>query len=202
MSEIEEKFNHVAVMAAIQSQLKVPKGRSGQHYKYRSVDDITAKLKPILAQYGAALKMEDTIRDIAGRPYIISDVNIIFPNGKAFGSSAVAEIPPKLGSMSAPQICGAASTYARKTALCGVLAIDDSPDPDGMPGGVYGGAPAAANGEADPAGNAKITHWLEASKRSIAGFNEWLATNWPDYPVLGQLSGEQVKAICGALKIS
>ena len=47
---------------------------------------------------------------------------------------AFAREPEQLSNMNPSQVTGAASSYARKYALCGLLAIDDSVDADSAAG--------------------------------------------------------------------
>lgn len=111
----------------IQSQLHVRKTKKGNvMYTYRTAEEIINALKPLLAKYGCALKMDDTIEEVAGRVYVRSVATLVNEGGECVQAQSQAREPESLTSMSSPQISGACSSYARKYALCGLFAIDNS----------------------------------------------------------------------------
>lgn len=119
----------------IQEELKAPKNQRNNfgNYNYRSAEDIIEAVKPIAHKYGYYLNISDDIREIGGRVYIMSTAALI-PEGKddrvivtSFGWAREEET--KKG-MDGAQITGSASSYARKYALNGLLAIDDTKDSD------------------------------------------------------------------------
>jgi len=115
----------------IQQELKAPKGQfnSFGKYNYRSCEDIIEALKPIIHSMGYWIIIEDDVVAIGGRVYIRAMVTIT--NGdKQWTSSAFAREEESKKGMDASQVTGAASSYARKYALNGLLAIDDSKDSD------------------------------------------------------------------------
>lgn len=120
-------------LQGIQSSLKAPKGQTNKFggYKYRSCEDILTALKPLLAEWGCSLTVSDSIVEVSGRVYVKavaslldndSDVGIL-----CAGFAREAEV--KKG-MDDAQITGSASSYARKYALNGLFAIDDTKDAD------------------------------------------------------------------------
>ena len=116
----------------IQSELKAPKGQfnSFGKYKYRSCEDIVEAVKPLLSKYKASLNLSDEVVEIGGRGYVKARATIYFEDGaisQAIGYAREAET--KKG-MDEAQITGTASSYARKCALNGLLAIDDTKDAD------------------------------------------------------------------------
>jgi hypothetical protein len=118
-------------LSIIQSELKAPKGNfnSFGKYKYRSCEDIVEAVKPVLLKHGFALIITDELLNIGERYYI--KATALITNGtthyNAVGWAREEEI--KKG-MDAAQITGSASSYARKYALNGLLAIDDTKDAD------------------------------------------------------------------------
>ena len=118
----------------IQAELKAPKNQvnSFGKYKYRSAEDIIEAVKPILFKYQTALLISDEVVQVADRVYVkatamlIDETNEELPI-KVYGWAREEEV--KKG-MDAAQITGSASSYARKYALNGLFAIDDTKDAD------------------------------------------------------------------------
>jgi hypothetical protein len=122
-------------MKSIQSQLKAPKGQfnSFGKYKYRSCEDIVEAVKPLLAQAGYHLILSDDIIAVGDRIYVKATATV-FNGTEVLGTaSAFAREPSDKKGMDASQITGTASSYARKYALNGLLAIDDTKDADTQP---------------------------------------------------------------------
>ena len=112
----------------VQRNLYVPKGRQQQNYKYRSIDDILESVKKIIPE-NCYITMADSVVNIGDRNYLCSVAT--FHNGESsVHATGYAWEPEKIAAMSLPQITGSCSSYARKTALCGLLMIDDSKDVD------------------------------------------------------------------------
>lgn len=121
-------------LAVIQSRLKAPKGQynSFGKYKYRSCEDIVEAVKPLLAEQGCALMMSDELVFVGDRYYIKATVTIQNAAGEKVQSTALAREEEEKKGMDASQITGTASSYARKYALNGLLAIDDTKDADAL----------------------------------------------------------------------
>lgn len=120
-------------IVAIQSELKAPKGQynSFGKYNYRSCEDILEGVKPLLAKHGLVLTIQDEIELIGDRYYVKATATIT--NGKEnISSSAYARESLDKKGMDSSQVTGATSSYARKYALNGLLAIDDTKDADTM----------------------------------------------------------------------
>lgn len=118
-------------LAKIQAAVKAPKGQfnSFGKYKYRSCEDIIEAVKPIINPKGFYLILSDEIVEIGGRFYIKATASI--SNGtETFSSSAFAREEESRKGADGAQITGAASSYARKYALNGLFAIDDTRDSD------------------------------------------------------------------------
>lgn len=117
------------MLAEIQARLKAPKDKQNEFggYAYRNAESILRAFKEI-APEGASLTMSDTITLIGDRLFLVATVKL-FDNGAEVATaqgSAMHALTKK--GMDDAQITGACSSYARKYALCGLLAIDDSTD--------------------------------------------------------------------------
>ena len=113
----------------IQRALVAPKNqRNGfGKYNYRSCEDILEALKPILGD--GTVIMSDTITEISGRYYVKATAKFSLGSESIECDGWAREAEDKKG-MDASQITGACSSYARKYALNGLFAIDDSKDAD------------------------------------------------------------------------
>ena len=120
-------------IVAIQSELKAPKGQynSFGKYNYRSCEDILEGVKPLLAKHGLVLTIQDSINLIGDRFYVKATATITDGKDEISTSAYARESLDKKG-MDASQVTGATSSYARKYALNGLLAIDDTKDADTM----------------------------------------------------------------------
>ena len=127
------KDNTPKIMQCIQAELKAPKGRTNKFggYSYRSAEDILEALKPLLSKYDCFLTIDDSIVEVGGRVYVKSTATIeeSFGDVVSEASAFAREAEVKKG-MDEAQITGSASSYARKYALNGLFAIDDTKDPD------------------------------------------------------------------------
>lgn len=120
-------------IVAIQSELKAPKGQynSFGKYNYRSCEDILEGVKPLLAKHGLVLTIRDGIELIGDRYYVKATATITDGKEQLSTDAYARESLDKKG-MDASQVTGATSSYARKYALNGLLAIDDTKDADTM----------------------------------------------------------------------
>ena len=116
----------------IQSRLKAPKKNKNTFggYNYRSCEDILEAVKPICHELECLINIYDEIVEVGGRVYVKATATIINKEGLSFSSTAYAREEETKKGMDAAQITGAASSYARKYALNGLLAIDDTKDAD------------------------------------------------------------------------
>ncbi len=122
-----------AKLAAVQAALKAPKGQynSFGKYKYRSCEDIVESVKPLLKQNGLLLTMTDEIEHIGDRFYVKAIATVIdIEDGSMVAVSASAREEDSKKGMDGSQVTGASSSYARKYALNGMFAIDDTKDSD------------------------------------------------------------------------
>ena len=120
-------------VVAIQSELKAPKGQynSFGKYNYRSCEDILEGVKPLLAKHGLVLTIRDCIELIGDRYYVKATATITDGKEQLSTDAYARESLDKKG-MDASQVTGSTSSYARKYALNGLLAIDDTKDADTM----------------------------------------------------------------------
>lgn len=120
-------------MVAVQSKLKAPKGQynSFGKYNYRSCEDILEGVKPLLNKYDLYLTIDDEVKLIGDRYYIKATATLS-DGAESISVSAYARESLDKKGMDASQVTGATSSYARKYALNGLLAIDDTKDVDTM----------------------------------------------------------------------
>lgn len=116
-------------LADVQQALKVPKDQTNKFggYKYRTCGAILEAAKPHMPD--ATVTLSDEIVQVGDRFYIKATAT--FVGEDTVSVTALAREPLNKKGMDEPQITGTASTYARKVALGGLFAIDDSAeDPD------------------------------------------------------------------------
>lgn len=117
----------------IQNDLKAPKSQRNNfgNYNYRSCEDILEALKPILKAYNCAILISDEVLSVENRFYVKATVTLIdADNSEQVHSTALAREPENKKGADESQITGASSSYARKYALNGMFAIDDTKDSD------------------------------------------------------------------------
>lgn len=122
-----------AKIARIQDKLFVPKGQYNGHgkYNYRSCEDILVAVKPLLKEEGLLLMLKDEILEISGRYYVEAHATLIdVETGATYVVRGYAREAETQSGMSAGQLTGATSSYARKYALNGLFAIDNTKDLD------------------------------------------------------------------------
>ena len=117
-----------------QTELKAPKGQydSFGKYKYRSCEDILEAIKPFLTETKTVLTINDEIVFIGNRFYVKATAVLAdCENENSFiHNTAFAREDDSKKGMDGSQITGASSSYARKYALNGLFAIDDTKDAD------------------------------------------------------------------------
>lgn len=122
-----------AKLLEIQQALKAPKGQRNDFgkYNYRSCEDIVEAVKPLLGEQKAVLTISDEIKMIGERYYIFATAAIVdAETGERVEVTAQAREADNKKGMDPSQVTGATSSYARKYALNGLLAIDDTKDAD------------------------------------------------------------------------
>lgn len=122
----------------IQQKLKAPKNADNKFggYKYRSAEQILQAVKPFLEEEELVLTLSDDVVAVGNRIYVkavarLRDIN----NVEIAYTMAYAREDESLKGMTQSQITGSASSYARKYALSGLFAIDNTDDPDALNNG-------------------------------------------------------------------
>lgn len=115
----------------IQSKLKAPKSQRNTfgNYNYRSCEDILEAIKPLLAEDKATIVVSDEMVLLGNRFYVKATATLRVGEETISATGYAREEETKKG-MDASQITGASSSYARKYALNGLFAIDDTKDSD------------------------------------------------------------------------
>lgn len=118
-------------LVKIQQQLKAPKSEynSFAKFSYRSAENILEAVKPLIHELGLALTLTDEVVNIGNSNYVKALVMLTDGTDYVSASAYAREEETKKG-MDAAQITGSASSYARKYALNGLFAIDDTKDAD------------------------------------------------------------------------
>lgn len=132
----------------IQQKLRVNKDKEADKgkYKYRTAEGILEAVKPLLDEQKCTIILNDVIWESSSGTYFLKATATLWNmQGKVAEAEGFAMLDEhksrrydnytkeyvEVKSMSNEQATGSASSYARKYALCGLLAIDDSTqDPD------------------------------------------------------------------------
>jgi len=120
-------------LQGIQSSLKAPKGQTNKFggYSYRSAEDILTAVKPLLRKNGCTLVISDDIVGVEGRVYVKATAVLAEAESDySIQVNGFARESETRKGMDDSQITGSASSYARKYALNGLFAIDDTKDAD------------------------------------------------------------------------
>ena len=112
-------------LSKIQKELKCEKSRNNKFggYSYRTLEDIQEALKAKLD--GLSVTLTDDVIIVSDRVYIKATASITDGN-KSISVNAIAREPLSQKGMSDSQVTVATSSYARKTALNGLLLLDDT----------------------------------------------------------------------------
>ena len=124
-------MNLPTILTVIQAELKAPKDQRNNFgkYNYRSAEGILEALKPHLAKHKCCLTLSDAMTEVGGRVYVQATVTLRSGDESLSVSACAREAATRKG-MDDSQITGATSSYARKYALNGMFAIDDTKDAD------------------------------------------------------------------------
>lgn len=125
--------NIIGKLSEIQTQIKAPKNlyNSFGKYKYRNAESICEAVKPYLAATKTALSIQDDIEQKGEKLFIKATVTILDTESDGtYSTHAYAELDPTHKGMSADQITGCCSSYARKYALNAMFLLDDTKDAD------------------------------------------------------------------------
>lgn len=123
----------IAKLSKVQEKLYAPKDKTNEFgkFSYRSAEDILRAVKPLLASEGLAVTMTDNVENIGNRFYVKSTVSVTeSKTGESVSVTAWARETDTRKGMDEAQVTGSSTSYARKYALCGLFAIDDSATQD------------------------------------------------------------------------
>lgn len=118
-------------LTEIQSAIMVPKTQYNDFSKfhYRNCEQILEALKPHLIRFDLMINLTDEVLNISDRFYVKSIATITDGESTISSCGYARESESKKG-MDSAQLTGSCSSYARKYALAGLLALDDSKDID------------------------------------------------------------------------
>lgn len=128
----EAKPNQTTIydkLSAVQAALKAPKGQYNPHgnFRYRSCENILEAVKPLLKDARLVLTIHDDIITKGDRYYVEATATLFDIDTKeSISNTAYAREELERKGMCAAQLTGSSSSYARKYALNGLFAIDDS----------------------------------------------------------------------------
>ena len=117
----------------VQQLLKAPKDlhNSFANYNYRTTEAILQAFKPLLKENNLIILLDDEVETRGEYNYIRATAKIVdIETGEHIETSALAREDRERKKFDAPQISGSCSSYARKYALSGLLAIDNTKDSD------------------------------------------------------------------------
>lgn len=176
-------------LSIIQSGLKVPKNQYNKFgdYSYRNCEDILEALKPILKETGTVITLSDEIELLGNRYYVKATATLTDVESKeSVSNSAFAREDEDKKKMDGSQLTGSASSYARKYALNGLLAIDDTRDSDFLNNstqslseprrGTQNNNNIPQNGNTEKYRN-EIANILKAKEIPFKMFTDWLQNN-------------------------
>ena len=129
----EDNTSLTTKLMMIQSELKAPKNQRNNFgkYNYRNCEDILNALKPHLMKYKCVVLLTDDLVLIGDRFYIKATAKLVdAESDNTISVNAYAREEETKKGMDSSQITGSASSYARKYALNGLFAIDDTKDSD------------------------------------------------------------------------
>jgi len=137
-------------LSAIQAKLKAPKSQFNAFgkYKYRSLEDIFEGLKPLLSEHKAAVTIQDEMVQVGQRIYVKAAATL-HCGGEQMTVTAYAREAENKKGMDESQVTGSTSSYARKYAMNGLFAIDDTKDADATNQHNGNGNPKPANAKPD-----------------------------------------------------
>jgi len=100
-------------------------------FNYRSAEQMLTELKPLLSKEKLIISFKE---EHISEDYLRCTVSLIdVSDGERFETSSDVLTDRAMKGMSLPQCSGAAISYIRKYALCGLLAVtDSSSDPDAI----------------------------------------------------------------------
>lgn len=208
---MENKKTLIEKISNIQKELKAPKSQfnSFGKYNYRSCEDIVESVKPLLSKQGLALFIKDEIIFVGDRYYIKATATITDGENEV-STTALAREPLEKKGMDDSQITGTASSYARKYALNGLFAIDDTKDADSLNTSKdytekTHNAPNRAKNTPNSTISQKPLDLLKDYENALpsdkmASFHNWLREKYGTM-IITELTEEQMNEVCKIVKI-
>ena len=116
----------------IQKELKAPKSQYNNFgkYAYRSAEDILEAVKPICHEQKCTITLSDEVKELNNGWVYITAIATLSDAESSVSVQAHARESETRKGMDSSQITGSSSSYARKYALNGLFAIDDTKDSD------------------------------------------------------------------------
>ncbi len=187
-------------LICVQNELKAPKSQynSFGKYNYRSCEDIFEALKPLLKNHKAVIFTSDSVENIGGRFYVKSTVAFVdceSPETPPITVTAFAREEETKKGADGSQITGASSSYARKYALNGMFAIDDTKDSDYLNDGKDTSAKKDTKKETEQPTDWRHEYMKICSEKGIDSVK--YAT---EHKISKTTTQEEFKAICAVLK--
>jgi hypothetical protein len=193
-------------LSVIQEAFKAPKSEFNTHggFKYRSLEPMLKELKPILKEHNCMIMFNDRLESCADTPHIVAEAILVdLDSDNTVIASASAQEAAIQKGMQAAQISGSTSSYARKYALAGLLAVDDEADLDSKDGN-------SQNSRVSKGGELKASPNKPASPAQKKFLNELYQQTHPDGDVLEfieeegviakEMTSEQASHLIGLLK--
>lgn len=209
MENLKSKINEK--LSNIQKELKAPKSQynSFGKYNYRSCEDIVEAVKPLLAKQGMSLVISDEVMLVGTRYYIKATAKVC-DDLEEITATAYAREPDEKKGMDESQITGTASSYARKYALNGLFAIDDTKDADSLNTSKDytekpHNAPNRAKNTPNNAISQKPIDLLKDYENALpsdkmASFHNWLKEKYGTM-IITELTEDQMNELCKIVKI-
>lgn len=123
----------VEKLSEIQCEMKAPKNLYNKHgnFNYRNAEGILEAFKPFAKKHKVSLTVSDDMVMMGDRIYVKATALLIdCESAVTISTTAYAREAVARKGMDDSQITGAASSYARKYALNGLLLLDDTKDAD------------------------------------------------------------------------
>ena len=120
----------IKALSRVQKALHAPKDNKNSfgNYNYRSCEDILTAVKPLLEDDELVTLDDDIV--LIGDRYYIKAIATFYKGDKTKSVNGLAREDLSKKGMDLAQLTGSCSSYARKYALGGLLAIDNEKDAD------------------------------------------------------------------------
>lgn len=191
-------MNKFEKLKEIQQKLKAPKSQynSFGKYNYRNCEDILEGLKPLLSEQNCTVHITDEIVLIGERYYLKATVHFVDnESGEEVTTTAYAREDNEKKGIDRAQLTGATSSYARKYALNGMFAIDDTKDSDYLNNGKD------TSDKKDPKKEPeKPLDWRHEYMNICAEKGIDSVKYATEHKITKSTTQEEFKAICGVLK--